>query len=301
MVHIIIATHKEPRLLDCTISSILGQTSSDWELIVIDNSPDHYFKQWLNSHDDLVGSYIDKIKIKEIEHGLGTPGKYKLMGVDMIDGCEDDFIFIMDHDDLIMPTLVENVLDIQTRYPHCEMISSHYGSLFIGSQDNMKTFYVTGVNQPTLGGTEIGVMDEVLTGNFHYRWPTGGPTIYGNTHDYLPILHPKIIRKRAITERRFILNTTTNIDDTNVFDICNIALPEVYIDDVQYWFMCYASFKPDGTWESYNTSCWNTPAGTNNRDDEELAKKALCMMLDKYQFRKNRVHYTPKNQYFKSC
>ena len=299
MVHIIIATHKEPRLLGSTISSIAGQTSPDWELIVVDNSPNHYFRTWIGDHKDILGEEnLHKLIINEVEPEGGVPGKYKLMGVNFIRNCEDDFVFFMDHDDLIMPTLVENIENIKRNYPECEMISSHYCSVFIGSNDGMKSFWVSGVNQATFGGVPVGNMTKIHTGNFHYEWPMGGPTVYGNKHDYLPLLHPKIIRKQAIDEHRFILNTTTNIDDMNVFDICSIALPEVYIEDVQYVFMCYADFHKDGTWESFNTSCWNTPAGTNNRTDEQLAKKAICNLFDKYGFKKNRVTYQPRKLIF---
>ena len=80
MISIITPTHKIRPLLDLTIKSVLSQTFSDFEWVVLDNSEDGYFEPYLNKWLEENPKYLyRKDKVKIIRYRLDEPnvGKYK--------------------------------------------------------------------------------------------------------------------------------------------------------------------------------------------------------------------------------
>lgn len=54
MISIITATHRPCPLLDLTIKSVLCQEYTDWEWVILDNSPDFYFQDYLDNFLNLI-------------------------------------------------------------------------------------------------------------------------------------------------------------------------------------------------------------------------------------------------------
>lgn len=75
------------------IESILGQTFTDFELLILDDCPE-------DTRESIVKSYNDKrIKYAKNEHNLGiTPSRNEL--IDMASG---EYLAVFDHDDVSMP------------------------------------------------------------------------------------------------------------------------------------------------------------------------------------------------------
>ncbi len=79
------------------IESILNQTFSDFEFLILDDCPD-------DDREKIVKSYKDKrIKYTKNERNLGiTPSRNKL-----IDMAKGEYLAIFDHDDISLPTRLE--------------------------------------------------------------------------------------------------------------------------------------------------------------------------------------------------
>lgn len=79
------------------ISSILNQTFTDFEFLILDDCPD-------DDREAIVKSYADeRIKYSKNEHNLGiTPSRNKL-----IDMAQGEYLAIFDHDDISLPTRLE--------------------------------------------------------------------------------------------------------------------------------------------------------------------------------------------------
>ncbi len=96
------------------IESILAQTFSDYEFLILDDCPE-------DSREDVVKSYTDnRIKYIKNERNLGiTPSRNKL-----IDMAQGEYWAVMDHDDISMPTRFEKQVAYLDCHPECGVVSS---------------------------------------------------------------------------------------------------------------------------------------------------------------------------------
>ena len=87
---------KEEHLREA-IESILNQTFSDFEFLILDDCPD-------DSRERIVKSYDDKrIKYIKNEKNLGiTPSRNRLMQM-----AKGEYLAVFDHDDVSLPTRLE--------------------------------------------------------------------------------------------------------------------------------------------------------------------------------------------------
>ena len=118
MISIITPTHKKSVFWEATVLSVLSQTSANWEWIVLDNAKEPYFKKLL---DMLLEQYPEykklkkKIKIYEETFPEVCIGKLKNRCVELTDCKDDDFILLLDHDDLLMPSCVADIEKTQKK------------------------------------------------------------------------------------------------------------------------------------------------------------------------------------------
>ena len=89
------------------IESILGQTFSDFEFLILDDCPE-------DDRESIVKSYDDKrIKYIKNEKNLGiTPSRNKL-----IDMAEGEYLAVFDHDDISLPERFQKQVEFLDNHP----------------------------------------------------------------------------------------------------------------------------------------------------------------------------------------
>ena len=293
MVSIVMPTYKEPPLLEYTISGILDQTSPDWELIVVDNADDdqsYYFNKWLDNHN-IPDDVRSKIKVIEVKNEGPMIGKYKLIGLEHTTCGEDDFVLFHDSDDIIMPTLVENIINIGKQYPVHEMISADCISCCHFEDENGSNIfsnlecYVSGEK---VDGIKLSacIINRFRSIAFYFS-----TNVWSMTHPYHISMQPKIFRKRAFTNNRICFNRGPQ-DDSYYHSVLGMFLPEVYIDDIQICYVCYFT-KNNETTYCKNHSCYFNNDDTIATDNEKCIHGIVDTALDAIHYRKIRDHYKP--------
>ena len=102
-ISVIVPMYNAERFLRFCITSILEQTFKNFELILIDDcSTDRTL--------EIAKSFADpRIKILQTEKNLGYPGAVRNVGIDSAIG---EYIYFMDHDDVILPNAFETLTDV---------------------------------------------------------------------------------------------------------------------------------------------------------------------------------------------
>lgn len=95
------------------ISSILNQTFTDFEFLILDDCPD-------DTREEIVKSYNDnRIKYSKNEKNLGiTPSRNKL-----IDMAKGEYLAIFDHDDISLPTRFEQQVKYLDKHKDVGVVS----------------------------------------------------------------------------------------------------------------------------------------------------------------------------------
>ena len=103
-----------PEHLRMAIESILNQTFTDFEFLILNDSPNN------TELDDIVKSYPDKrIKYAKNEHNLGiSESRNKLL-----DMARGEYIAVFDHDDISMPSRLEQEVDFLDNHPSIGVVS----------------------------------------------------------------------------------------------------------------------------------------------------------------------------------
>ncbi len=126
MISIITPTHKKPHLLDLTIESVFCQSSSDWEWIVLDNSPEEYFERYLNDFLEKRVQYYhlrNKVKIFRKTFENINIGHLKNVCVSLTSCSLDEFVLLLDHDDFLHKCCVEEMIVMSNKYPDADYIT----------------------------------------------------------------------------------------------------------------------------------------------------------------------------------
>ena len=108
----------DKRHLKEAIESILQQTFSDFEFLILDDCPE-------DSREDVVKSFNDKrIKYFKNEKNLGiTKARNKL-----IDMAKGEYLAVFDHDDLSMPTRFEKQVQFLDENADCGVVGCNIES-----------------------------------------------------------------------------------------------------------------------------------------------------------------------------
>ena len=95
------------------IGSVLGQTYTDFEFLILNDSPDNM------ALDELVKSFRDpRIRYIKNPHNLGiTPSRNKL-----IELAEGEYLAVMDHDDISLPTRFEEQVRVLDSRPEIGVV-----------------------------------------------------------------------------------------------------------------------------------------------------------------------------------
>ena len=102
-ISVIVPMYNAERFLKFCVTSILEQTFKNFELILIDDcSTDRTLEIAKNFGDK-------RIKILQTEKNLGYPGAVRNIGIDAAIG---EYIYFMDHDDVILPNAFEILAEV---------------------------------------------------------------------------------------------------------------------------------------------------------------------------------------------
>jgi len=97
-VSVIVTTYNSEKFVREAICSVIDQTFTDWELIVVDDgSTDNTCNKLEEIHDE-------RIKIIRLESNSGRPAIPRNEGIRAASG---EFIFFLDSDDILMPACLE--------------------------------------------------------------------------------------------------------------------------------------------------------------------------------------------------
>ena len=104
----------EPSFLRAAISSVLGQTFRDFELVVLDDCPDDPREGVVREFDDR------RIRYERNEKNLGiTPSRNRLVGM-----ARGEYLAIFDHDDVCRADRLEKQVAYLDAHPDCGVVSS---------------------------------------------------------------------------------------------------------------------------------------------------------------------------------
>jgi glycosyltransferase involved in cell wall biosynthesis len=120
-ISILITTYNRDEFLEEALRSVLAQTFTNWEGIVVDNG-------WSTSTQDIVTQYRDERLIYvKAKHNLGECGGRNLAFAH----ATGDYICYLDDDDLLPKDSLEQRLAFYNDYPLCGMIYGEYARFWM--------------------------------------------------------------------------------------------------------------------------------------------------------------------------
>ena len=115
LVSIVIPTYNRAHLIGETIQSVLDQTYTNWELIIVDDGS-------TDGTQNIVSQMSDpRIRYYYLEHS-GLAGTVRTYGIRRANGS---YIAFQDSDDLWVRNKLEFQLDLLNRFPKCKFIISN--------------------------------------------------------------------------------------------------------------------------------------------------------------------------------
>ncbi|HQV77029.1 MAG TPA: glycosyltransferase family 2 protein [Chitinophagales bacterium] len=125
---ILIPVYNAEKFISKTIDSVLAQTYTDWELIIVeDKSTDKSFDV-LKQYE---AQYPEKIKVFQNEANLGMMLNWNT-GIDL---CKSELFVKLDADDIWLPTFLEKSIAVLDKYPEVGLVFTKYVN--IDEQDNI--------------------------------------------------------------------------------------------------------------------------------------------------------------------
>jgi glycosyltransferase involved in cell wall biosynthesis len=111
-------TYKTEKRIFRTYKSLVEQTYQNWEWVVVDDSPEDHNLTWqMLNH---IASLDDRVKIYRIQpNSGGNVGEAKHRAAML---CDGEWLFELDHDDWLISTCLEDVLNASKKYPDAGFI-----------------------------------------------------------------------------------------------------------------------------------------------------------------------------------
>ena len=113
---IILPVYNGGALIKACVQSILNQSYKDFNLIVLDNCSNDGTVQYLKSLKD------ERIIIYSTEKNVGIVGNWKRI----LEILTHEFITLIGHDDILMPTYLQEMNDLITLHPTASLYQTHF-------------------------------------------------------------------------------------------------------------------------------------------------------------------------------
>ena len=258
MISIITPTHRPGPLLDITLKSVLEQTYSDWEWVVLDNSKDFYFESYLREFLDKNQQYKQishKIKIFKRHYNELNIGRLKNECVRLTSCQDNEYVLLLDHDDFLNPDTLYEIHKMSLRYPSSDYITGDcikldydvYKSLFY-IRDMSDYLNYTKYTRFISGELSIHIGDFNLCfpyiENYKSRYYMAcefEPQVSDKRIEYYVLnAHPRTIKKQILMREpyNFYEGHSISEDSLQIFFLTN-CLKGCYIEKDLYYNVCY--------------------------------------------------------------
>ncbi len=117
-VSVVVPTYKRVQYLGRMIDSVVAQTHTDWELIIVDGKSNDGTAELVESYQKLLG---DKIVFIEQENAGCCIARNT-----GIDAARGDFVALLDSDDEFLPTKLEHQMELFDREPSLGFVFGDY-------------------------------------------------------------------------------------------------------------------------------------------------------------------------------
>lgn len=152
-ISICIPTYNKSETIEYTIRSVINQTYKNWELIIIDDSNNNFTELIVNR----LRENDKRILYVKNERRLGLVRNWN----ECIKYAQYEYIYILHHDDLLMPQVLEEYCNFLVEAPHCGLI--HSNCLYITLPYFRKTIGLTQTKRILPKGDEI--IEKILFNN----------------------------------------------------------------------------------------------------------------------------------------
>ncbi|WP_216870986.1 glycosyltransferase family 2 protein [Modestobacter excelsi] len=145
--------------LAATISSVLAQTSPDWELVVVDNGKSDEIAS-------IVRSFSDDPRVRLVrQENRGYAGG--VMAAAAV--ARGDWFSVLDSDDEVMPEFTARVLDVLDRHPSADAVGCDAYLVLDGDERPVRQSLLESIGSPPPGrGGDVLTVEEVLAGRVPY-------------------------------------------------------------------------------------------------------------------------------------
>lgn len=134
-IDVILSTFNRPRLLRVAIDSILGQTSPDWELWILDDGSSYDFqKQIIQQYKDQRIHFFQGEKLKLAERY--TKSRISLHNNYLLGRSRNELVSYLCDDDYYWPEAVGGVVDFFKSHPE---VNAGFGKLTYSHSESDKT------------------------------------------------------------------------------------------------------------------------------------------------------------------
>jgi len=116
-ISICIPTYNKSDTIEYTILSVIKQSYSKWELLIIDDSDNTYTEKLVEKFS----SFDSRIKYIKNKERLGLVRNWN----ECITQSNYDYVYILHHDDLLMPGVLASYNNFSNEYPQCGLIHSN--------------------------------------------------------------------------------------------------------------------------------------------------------------------------------
>ena len=275
MISIITPTHKPQPLIELTIKSVFEQTYSDWEWVVLDNSENFYFEEFIYNYCENNPQYkhlLHKVKIFKQHYDEVNIGKLKNECVQLTSCENDEFILLLDHDDFLDVNALYEIHKMQCKYPHADYITGDCIRLLFNNsnfyiEDNFsKLLTYTKFSQFISNEVTINVSDLNIrfpyTENYLCRYFTpNNIECFKNFYDidipesYCLSSHPRCLKKQILTKLPYQFYEGHEVsEDTTQLIFMTYFLKGCYIEKNLYYNVRYSDYS-NSSWMIVSDEC----------------------------------------------
>ena len=198
LVSVIVPTYRRTNYLKLTLESILNQTFTDFEIIVVDDGTDNN----LNEH---LCNQLKKVKYFKIENS-GGPARPRNVGIREARG---KYIAFVDDDDLWLPQKLEIQIAILDKFPSFGLV--HNCCELIDEYGNLKNVVIGRPGTPDVKHGDVSLR---MMGNWTIMMPT-------------PLLRKEVIDKVGF----FNEEMPSASEDVEFWVRCSFTTKFYYIDE----------------------------------------------------------------------
>ena len=187
VVSVIIPTFNRPALLREAVRSVLSQTFSRWEIIIVDNGSDSCFQPLIRA----LSRMDDRISLYSFPSNGGASAA-RNRGIEEARG---EYLLFLDDDDLLHPRMLESSIAVFLRSPATDIVTCLSGAFIDPHSAEQPLPFGAGEKDDNLPVTTYPLN--------HPDYAKLDRVAFSTLLHHTLIIHSCLVRKRAIGEIRF--------------------------------------------------------------------------------------------------